>query len=278
MTAHELKESESDLEISLLDILLFLKSAWKMIAITGILGFGASSLYLLLTPNQYEAVANIQMALIPAPNNSGGNVEEPAALIARMSLSNSWDSVVTSSCGMGNQPDAAIKLSKIVKLTIPKGVTSVVELKVTLPTPELANACATSVIDLISKVWAQKIGAIQEANQTALGKVNERLADDTALLAKARQPGLPISPTYFALLTEIRYLEDQREKLLDLVDGKQLQNSIQQPQIYVADKPIYPKKVMSLLVGAMGGVFLGLLAAFLRQMIAKLKAQSQGVL
>lgn len=278
MTAHEFKELNNESEISLLDILIFLKGAWKTIVITGILGLGASSLYLLLTPNQYEAVAIIQMARIPAPNNSGESIEQPAALIARMSLPNSLDEAVMRSCGMENQPNAPTKISKVVKFTIPKGVASVVELKVTLPAPELANACATSVIDLISKTWVQKIGVIQEANQTQLDKVNERLAEDTGLLAKARQPGAPISPTYFALLSEIRYLEDEREKLLNLIDSKQLQESIQQPAIYIADKPIYPKKAVSFLVGTLGGLFLGVLIALARQMIVKLKAQSQGML
>jgi uncharacterized protein involved in exopolysaccharide biosynthesis len=282
MTTNELKEPESDAEISLLDILIFLKGSWKTIAITGILGFGASSLYLLLTPNQYEAVANIQMPRIPAPNNSEANIEEPAALIARMSLPNSLDSVVISSCGMGNQPDAATKLSTIVKLTIPKGVSSVVELKVTLPTQELANTCATSIANLIIRSQAEKIGAIQEINreinQAKLDKVNKRLTEDASLLAMARQPGSPISPTYFALLSDIRSLEDHREALLNLVDIKQLQNSIQQPLIYMSDKPIYPKKAMSLLAGILGGLFLGLLVALMRQMITKLKAESQGVL
>ena len=115
MTTHELKESESDSEISLLDILIFLKGAWKPIINAGILGLVVSSLYLLLTPNQYEAVANIQMARIPAPNNSGGTIEEPAALIARMSLPNNLDDVVMSSCGIENQTDSVAKLSKVVK-------------------------------------------------------------------------------------------------------------------------------------------------------------------
>jgi capsular polysaccharide biosynthesis protein len=278
MTTHELKESESDSEISLLDILIFLKGAWKTIASAMILGLVVSNLYLLFTPNQYEAVANIQMARIPARNNTGGTIEEPAALIARMSLPNSLDSVVMSSCGMENQPDAVTKLSKVVMLTIPKGVASVVELKVTLPTPELANACAASMVNLISKSQAQKISIVQDANQTQLDKVNVILSEDKILLTKAHQPGSPISPTYFALLSEIRGLEDQREKLLNLVDSKQLQESIQQVSIYGVDKPIYPKKAVSLLMGALGGLFLGILIALVRQMIAKLKAESQGAL
>jgi hypothetical protein len=145
MTAHEIKESESDSEISLLDILIFLKDTWKTIVFGGALGLAASGLNLLLTPNQYEAVANIQMVRIPAPNEVWKNIEEPASLITRMTLLNGLDNKVIEVCRVENQKDDATMLSKVVKFTIPKGSASVVELKVTLPTPELANTCASSI-------------------------------------------------------------------------------------------------------------------------------------
>jgi capsular polysaccharide biosynthesis protein len=274
MGKRELKEFEDNSEISLHDIGVFLTAAWKKIIFTGILGFLASSLYLLLAPNQYEAVAKILMARAPELNNSWKNIEEPTQLISRMSLFSSLDNAVITSCRVENQADA----SKVVKLTIPKGVASVVELKVTLPTPELANACAASMVNLISKSQAQMIGKIQNANQQLFNKVNERLVEDMALLAKFRPPVDGVSATYFAILSEIRQLQDEREKLLRLIDNKQLQELTQQATIYVADKPIYPKKSISLLVGTLAGLFLGILIALVRKMITKLKAQSQGVL
>ena len=87
-------------KISLLDILLFLKGAWKMIVMMGLAGLFISGIYLLITPNQYEAVANIAMARVPADKNPlGVNIEEPAALIARMSIPTSFDGAVIQACG-----------------------------------------------------------------------------------------------------------------------------------------------------------------------------------
>ena len=266
-------------EISLLDILIFLKGTWKTIAITGILGFILSGIYLIITPNQYEAIANIAMGRIAS---SGANIEEPSALVNRMSLPSSFDAAVIASCGLQDSGNLATQLSKSIKLSIPKGAVNVIELKVTRPSPELAQACATSVFDGIAKSQTQMIGRLAEANKTRnsdrLVKVQDRLAQDKALLSKAEQPRGVLSPAYFLILTEIHTLEDEREKLTASIDAKDVQSANLQSPIYVADKPVYPKKLISLLAGLMGGLLLGLLIALGRQMYAKLKSEAGGAL
>jgi len=126
------------------------------------------------------------------------------------------------------------------------------------------------------------IGPLAEANKTRnsdrLVKVQDRLAQDKALLSKAEQPRGVLSPAYFLILTEIHTLEDEREKLTASIDAKDVQSANLQSPIYVADKPVYPKKLISLLAGLMGGLLLGLLIALGRQMYAKLKSEAGGAL
>lgn len=275
--------SDGDSEISLLDILIFLKVAWKSIVLMGLLGLAISVAYLLLTPNQFEAVANIAMAPVPADKNPlGVNIEEPQALINRMSMPSSFDASVIQTCDLQESSNLPAQLSKAIKLSIPKGVANVVELKVTRPSPELAQACAASVFDGIAKSQAQMIGPLAQAtkasNSARLTKVDERLTQDKVLLAKAEQPRGVLSPAYFSILTEIHALEDEREKLTASIDAKDMQSANLQSPIYVADKPVYPKKLISLLAGLMGGLFLGLLIALGRQMMAKLKSEAGGAL
>lgn len=265
-------------EISLLDILIFLRGAWKTIGLMGLIGLVVSGAYLIITPNQYEAVANIAMARVPADKNPlGVNIEEPQALINRMSVPSSFDAAILNACGLQDAATLAAQMSKVIKLSIPKGVANVIELKVTRSSPELASACAKSVYESIAHSQAQMIGLMAEAfkanNSARLAKVEERLVQDKALLAKAEQPRGVLSPAYFPILTEIRALEDERATLLVLVEAKDLQSPI-----YVADKPVYPKKMMSLIAGLMGGLLLGLLIALGRQMYAKLKSEAGGAL
>jgi LPS O-antigen subunit length determinant protein (WzzB/FepE family) len=61
---------QDESEISLIDILRFLKSAYKTILIFGALGIAAAITYLVITPKQYEATAQIVMAQIGAANNN----------------------------------------------------------------------------------------------------------------------------------------------------------------------------------------------------------------
>ena len=48
--------------------------------------------------------------------------------------------------------------------------------------------------------------------------------------------------------------------------------------IFASDTPIAPKKRIVLAAGLLGGLFLGLLIAFARQMVLKLKSAAGGVL
>jgi len=270
-----------DQEISLLDILRFLKGAWKMIVIAGALGLAGAAVYLLITPNQYEAVANITMARVPADKNPlGVNIEEPQTLINRMSVPSSLDATIIQACGLQESNNLPAQLTKAMKFSIPKGVANVVELKVTRPTPEIAQNCANAVYEAIAKSQTQMIDPIAQAtkagNSARLAKVEERLAQDKNLLAKAEQPKGAVSPAYFAILSEMRNLEDEREKLATTVNTNSVQATSLQSPIYVADKPVFPKKSLSLVAGLMGGLFLGVLLALGRQMVARFKSEAGG--
>jgi Chain length determinant protein len=92
MSEQSFNQSFED-EISLKDIIDFLVEFWKAILVTGFLGVLVSAAYLIVTPNQYQATAQIQMAQISASNNNtkplGVNIEEPNLLMARLANSQS---------------------------------------------------------------------------------------------------------------------------------------------------------------------------------------------
>ncbi len=62
--------SNNEDEISVKDIIDFLIESWKAIILTGLLGLVGSIAYVWVTPNQYQATAQIQMAQISANTNS----------------------------------------------------------------------------------------------------------------------------------------------------------------------------------------------------------------
>ncbi len=68
--ANENQDFLPEAEISLLDILRFLKGAYKTILIVGAIGLAVSIAHLALTPKQYEAIAQIFMTQISTVNNN----------------------------------------------------------------------------------------------------------------------------------------------------------------------------------------------------------------
>jgi len=267
-------------EISLLDIFVFLKRSYKLIVLIGLLDIAASIGYLLIAPKQYQASAQIQMAQISAANNNnnninplGVNIEEPSLLIARLSSPTSYTAEITKSCGLDSAKDAQAILSKSVKLTIPKGVANVVDLKIIGASPEASINCAQAVFDLIKTTQAQIIKPyIEEAKATLLDS-QERLAKAQDLVMKADKSGSAMGAAYLSTRDEIRFLLDEITALKNVVASNDNRATRLVAPIYASDDPIAPKKRNVLLVGLFGGLFLGFLIAFGRQIIPKIKLQ-----
>lgn len=273
-----------DHEISLIDILRFFKSAWKIIATAGLIGISASIAYLSVTPKQYEAVAQIIMAQIGALNNNnnninplGINIEEPALLIARLSSPTSFTPSVITACGLENQVNAGLVLSKSIRLTIPKGVANTVEIKVFGPTAQAAQVCAGAVFELIKTTQSLIVAPYIEEAKVKLLDDEGRLAKAKDQVAKADKSGSAISASYLSTRDEIRYLLDEITALKNVVTSNQNRAARLVAPIYVADTPIFPSKGITLIAGLFGGLCLGSLIALGRQMIAKLKADIREV-
>ncbi len=278
------QDSDVEAEISLLDILRFLEGAYKTIFIFGAFGIAAATAYLVITPRQYEATSQIAMAQIGAVNNNsnmnplGVNIEEPSLLIARMSSPTSFTAEVTSACVMGSQENAPLALSKLIKLTVPKGVANVVELKTFGKTPQAAHECNLAIFELIKTTQAQIVAPYIADVKIKLDDDMGRLDKVKALMAKADKSGSAMGAAYFSTRDEIRYLLDEITTLKNVVTSSQNRATRLVAPIYAGDTPVAPKKRMTLAAGLFGGLFLGLLIALARQVIAKLRSESGEVL
>jgi LPS O-antigen subunit length determinant protein (WzzB/FepE family) len=272
------QEQINESEISLLDILIFLKCSYKLLVLFGIIGVVVSFGYLLIAPKQYQASAQIQMAQIGAANNNninplGVNIEEPALLIARLSSPTSYTPEIAQACGLDSAKDAQELLSKSVKLTIPKGVANVVDLKIIGASPEASINCAQAVFGLIKTTQAQIINPYIEEAKVKLLDNQERLAKAKDLVMKADKSGSAMGAAYLSTRDEIRFLLDEITALKNVVASNDNRATRLVAPIYASDDPIAPKKRNVLLVGLFGGLFLGLMIAIGRQIIPSLKTQ-----
>jgi LPS O-antigen subunit length determinant protein (WzzB/FepE family) len=274
MTVHESREFETDSEISLLDIVVFLKSAWKTITIMGVVGILGSIIFLMVTPKQYEAIAQVRMAQVSLPNPAspfGAVIEDPASLILRMQFATNYDEATILACGYKNMLGAPEGLAKSLKFSIPKGLLGAVELKVAAPSTEQAKDCANAVVMRIAYLQAEFARPFIDEAKLKLAQDNERIEQARRLIIKADQSGQAISAAYLSARDEVSYFLTDREKMIDLINSAKERGTRLVSPIYTSERPVSPKKTVSLVAGFAAGLFLGLLIALIRKDLPKLR-------
>jgi hypothetical protein len=270
-------------EISLRDIIDFLVESWKIIAITGLLGVFSSVAYLLITPNQYQATAQIQMAQISASINNnnnnnnntnplGINIEEPSLLIARFKLPSNYSTQEIVACNFESSKSPFEALANASKFSVVKGVGSIIELKITRDSKEVAIACAQSLFENIRTSQNKIINPYIEEAKVLLVKYQDRLANSQSMVSRADKTGAALSAAYFASRDEVKFLSDEILRLNTfLVAGDSKKTKLVSP-IYASDDPTFPKKTISLVVGLMTGLILGLLVVMSKKALKKYSA------
>jgi hypothetical protein len=217
------------------------------------------------------------MAQISTANNNNSrlviNIEEPALLILRLSNLSSYTPETLVACGLQDQANPALGLSSI-KLTVPKGLANLVELKTFGGSQQAAQDCAQAVFDLIKTTQAQIVAPYNEEAKVKLADNQERLQKAKEVVTNFDKSGALASASYLTTRDEILYLLNEITALKNAVSSNQNQATRMIAPIYASNMPIAPKKRNILTAGLFGGLFLGLLIALARQMITKLKSQA----
>lgn len=272
---------EGGQEITLLDIMEFLKNSWKIISGFGVLGLMVALGYLLVTPPMYEATAQIRMAQISQVNPAnpfGVNIEDPPALIARMQFPTNYGPDTISSCGYQDKIEPALALSRDVKFIAPKGVANTVELRIISPSPEIAANCTQAIFSQIAQLQLHLSKVFVDEAKIKLITDDERIEAAKKLIIKADQSGSALSAAYLSARDELTYFLTDREKMTDLINSVLNRGTSLASPIYASEKPVSPKKTISLLAGLLGGLLLGFMIVLGRQVFRKLKSEARGVL
>lgn len=262
--------SSQDDEISLKDIIDFLIESWKSIAVAGVLGIVGATAFLWVTPNQYQATAQIQMAQISATNNSinplGVNIEEPNLLMARLKLPSTYSNQEIKACGLEWSRKPSENLANAAKFSAVNGVGSLIELKINRDSKEVAVACVQSIFENIKASQNQIIKPYIEEAKILLIKYQDRLSNIQSLVSRVdNKPEAPLFAVYLIHYEEVKFLTEEIQRLNTfIVTAKKRQAKLVAP-IYVSDKPVSPKKKNSLIQGLLAGLFSGLLFVIARR-------------
>jgi uncharacterized protein involved in exopolysaccharide biosynthesis len=246
-------------EISLKDIVDFLVESWKTILATGIVGILGAVGYLFVTPNQYEATAQIQGAQITLGNPAAPTyIEDPNILIARMKLPSSFDKNGAAACGLDNSKYPQEALANMVKLSIIKG-TNLVELKVTSSNQATAIKCSQALFVQVKDYQIQLAKIIIEEAKNKLDSYQKRLQESQAFISKADKFGTSMPAAYLASRDEVKLMTDEVIHLNDLISSANSRQTKLVSPIYAPDSKVLPKRRNVLIAGLFAGLFLGLL-------------------
>lgn len=262
------KNSDSppgEIEVSLVDILCFLKSTWKTIAITGIVGVIMAIVYLAIAPKQYEATSQIAVTKFgntnPILKHPNLTFQGPTPLnLIIISLGNITTQTLDI-CGHKNQAS----ITSEIKLTTLDEAAGIVMLKTFGQTPQIAQECNLAIFDLMKVTQQQFINPYIKSVKARILNDQDRLAALSQQIASLEKSNLSISVSYFFIRDEIRFLRDEILALNEVIELSQNFPTRIISSVYVSNRPVTPKKSVVLTVGCFGGLFLGLLIAVRRR-------------
>lgn len=251
-------------EISLKDIVDFLKGNWKRIALLGMVGLLSAAAYIALIPapeKKYEATWQIQMAQF-----SKSNSEEPAALVQRLRSPTAYPVEVQRSCGMPEDGEFSDYLGGKLEIHRIKDVPTTVDMKLYAANPSQAKQCAEAIVTMI---MAQQRGLIEErlaGYQEQVVQHQQSLAQEQQQLEKIKMSTLS-KVGYWARLDKLSWLRSQIGALQEEIFLSRRYPAKLTAPIYVPSKPIpTPSKAMKALpLGTLFGLMLGVLYALGRE-------------
>ena len=267
-------------EISLIDILLFLKASGGNIVKSTSVCLLAGGAYYFSVPKMYEASATIEMATV-----AGEPVESPAVLLEKMKLPLYFSPATLKACGSDGGLSSQAKFVDKIKPSINKSA-PMVSFVTQAPSSKEAEACLNAAIadvsnsqDAIAKpLLLQKKQKLQQLSDQL--KLTEEIGKTITVpkgnnnVSDAQFSALTLNmPVRTATATEINDLRFQISTLESVLIAPQthsvaLASSVYAPEVSVSKRPLFTLGFCLAL-----GVFLGLLVTGVQRVVPEIRRQ-----
>lgn len=269
-------------EISLKDIIDFLVESWKSILVTGVLGVLGAITYITVTPNMYQATANMQVAKV-----AGGDVEAPAILIEKLKMPMYYSQKTYMACNVMDEIQPGEEIAKSLKPTLSK-TAPIITISYKEESPEAAQQCLESVIEDIRANQKLLAKPILDTKAYQLVNLKQKLeaAEKIIKILPSKNLNFDFNDSKFSGSTlllattlnkenEIKDLRTQINDLEILLSEPQTRETFLAAPIYAPQQKVSPKRGIALIAGLMGGLFLGLLLVLSQRAYRSYKASSK---
>ena len=258
-------------EVSLFDLWGMLRGGWRLVFGSVVLGvLGAVAAIAFIAP-QFEAVALLQTGTV-----SGSMIEEPTTALERL-RSPSFLREIAVEVGDSawvDQIDAGVQGRTLVA-KIQKATPSMIEVRVVTGSPDSSKKIAElSTARLIRRQTelASRVVAKVEFDISVLKEKLGKSESDLTVLSKAIDPTNVKNDTFsqLSLLTSLR-MQKESDSFALRQSIYALENSLLPPltqparvleDIFVSNKPVFPKKGVLLAMGLVAGLLVGVMLVF----------------
>lgn len=255
----------SGAEISLKDIVKYLRRNKWLILSWGFAGLLLSTAYVLMAPTKYEARWQMQMAQFIISNSnsiSNGysltNIEEPVVMIQRLRFPTSYPVEVQQICGMPKNEEFGEYLGGVLEVQAIKNVANAVEMKVRSSNPDQAKKCAGAIADMLVEQQGGLIDDRFAGRQEQMQQYQQalRAGEQEEKLEKNNKSELG-NLDYLVKVDKLSWLRTRMDALQEeAMLSKRHPSKVTVP-IMVSKKAVSPKVGLLLLLGLSFGLLIG---------------------
>ena len=273
--------SENDLvqddEISLYELWERLRNGWRTVVGGALIGLAGAGAALMILPPKFEALVVVQVGqVISTP------VEPPVQAVERMKTP-AFQTAVAQALGDQTWLDALQRSANATaKYLVPQLVKAtaaspapLIELRTNAATPAAAAAIANGAVKELAQRHAELAAPVLAKTRLDVAIARERLVNAERELESINKLVAAASIkderfTQLALMSELRIqkqaeLFNQRQMIMALetaLTAPATQPARALEAVFVADKPVSPKKTLLLALGFIGGLLAGIVAVF----------------
>jgi len=258
-----------DDEISLWDIVNFLKEGWVWLSGGLIAGLIGAVGFVVVSPTQYEASAVIQPATVGMPTTTmkGAEVEPVAQTLERLKLATFYTDELVKICQATNRQS----LAAAIKASLVKG-NALIQLNYRASSAAVAEACVNAVVGQLTQSQTTISEPLIKTLEEQLVLTKKQLTEAEGFQAQLEKRATSSADGASLLMLNTLSKREEIARLQKLVVDQKVQMSppITQPMqllepIYVPDRAVFPKLLPVLAGGLFGGLVLGGLVFFVRR-------------
>lgn len=266
-------QQTEDVEISLIDIYLFLKASGRNVFISTIVCLLVGVAYHLAVPNMYQATATFQVAIV-----AGVVVETPAVLLEKIKLPLFFSSAALQACGSDGDLSSHTKFADKLKPTLNKSA-PIISISAQSHSTQEARGCLDAVISEIQKYQNDLADPVIQQKKQNLSQLIDQLKlteyMDKSFKTIESNNNVTDNAHYYARslemsskLANVSEMRDLRRKIfeleVELIPPKTQLLSLVAP-IYAPEVSNNKQTVLTLGLSLALGVFLGLMVTGVQQ-------------